>query len=331
MKGDPSPLVSAGKALAKTSTTNIAIIAAILGNLAVAITKFVAAAITGSAAMLSEGIHSLVDTGDGLLLMLGIHLSRRPADEHHPFGHGLELYFWTLIVAVLIFGVGGGVSIYEGILHVQSPAETANPMVAYVVLGLAAVFEGISWAIALREFLREKGAVPFWKAIRASKDPTNFVVLFEDTAALLGLLVAFLGVWLGSTLKMPVLDGVASIVIGVILCTVASVLIYETRGLLVGETAGPDVLANVRKILAAEPNVERHRPPLTLHLGPDNILIALDVQFRDELTSDDIEESVDRLEKSIREAHPEVSHIFLEAETIRSALTRRGKEVLPAR
>ncbi len=317
--------------MAKSATTNVVVLAAILGNLAVAITKFVAAAITGSAAMLSEGIHSLVDTGNGLFLMLGIHLSRRPADEHHPFGHGLELYFWTLIVAVLIFGVGGGVSIYEGILHVQGPAETANPMVAYVVLGLAAVFEGISWAIALREFLREKGAVPFWKAIRASKDPTNFVVLFEDTAALLGLLVAFLGVWLGSTLKMPMLDGVASIVIGVILCTVASFLIYETRGLLVGETAGPDVLANVRKILAAEATVERHRPPLTLHLGPDNVLIALDVQFRDELTSDDIEAAVDRLEKSIREAHPEVSHIFLEAETIRSALTRRGKEVLPAR
>jgi divalent metal cation (Fe/Co/Zn/Cd) transporter len=144
-------------------------------------------------------------------------------------------------------------------------------------------------------------------------------------------LVAFLGVWLGEMLEMPVLDGVASIVIGVILCAVASFLIYETRGLLVGETAGPEVLADVRKILAAEPTVERHRPPLTLHLGPDNVLIALDVQFRDELTSDDIEEAVDRLEKSIREARPEVSHIFLEAETIRSALTRRGKEVLPAR
>jgi cation diffusion facilitator family transporter len=320
----PRPFVT-GKPLAGSSY-NIAIIAAVIGNLAVAITKFVAAGITGSSAMLSEAIHSLVDTGDGLLLMLGIHLSKRPADERHPFGHGLELYFWTLIVGVLIFGVGGGISIYEGIIHIRHPVETQSLLTAYIVLGLSAVFEGISWGFALRQFLHAKGPEPFWKAIRTSKDPTNFVVLFEDSAALMGLAVAFVGVWLGNLLKMPAIDGAASIVIGLILCAVASFLIYETRGLLVGESASPEVLSEVRAILASEPAVERHRSPLTLHFGPNSVLLALDVQFRDELTADEIEHAVDRLESAIRTRRPEVKHIFLEAEAIRSGRARQGKE-----
>jgi cation diffusion facilitator family transporter len=296
--------------------SKVAVLAALAANLALALSKFVAAGFTGSSAMLSEGIHSTVDTGNQALLLVGARLSRRPADDLHPFGHGLDLYFWTLIVALFIFGVGGGVSIYEGILHLIEPSEVKSVAWSYAVLGLGILFEGASWFLALRGFLRSMRGRGFWKTVRQTKDPTLVAVLFEDSAALAGLVVAFAGIYLGRRLDTPELDGVASIVIGLILMAVASVLAFESRKLLIGESADPEVVRSIRAIVTADAAVLRARTPLTLHLGPDNILVNLEVHFRPELTSAGIEEAVDRLESAIRAAHPTVRRVFLEMQSI---------------
>jgi cation diffusion facilitator family transporter len=298
------------------SSSHKAIFAAIAGNLAIAAIKFIAAAFTGSSAMLSEGIHSVVDTGNGLLLLLGVHLSRRPADEQHPFGHGLELYFWCFVVALLIFAVGGGMAIYEGIIHLIHPAPLENPIWNYVVLGLAIVFETLSWIVAWKGFSATRGKRTLWQAVHRTKDPTAFMVLFEDSAALLGLLVALVGVTLGHLLDNPYFDGAASIVIGLILAAVAVLLAYESRGLLLGESAEPETIAAIRALAEADPAVERVRRPLTMHFGPDQLLVALDVQFRPGLTATEVETAVDRLETNIRASDARVSHVFIEARAI---------------
>jgi|SRR5919108_2892074 cation diffusion facilitator family transporter len=298
-----------------------AIYAAIGGNLSVAITKFVAAAFTGSSAMLSEGIHSLVDTGNGALLVLGLKLSKRPPDASHPFGYGLDLYFWTLIVALLIFGVGGGVSIYEGILHVMHPVPIESPIWNYAVLGIAVVFESIAWTFALKGFVAAMGRRGVWETIRTTKDPTLFTVLFEDSAALLGILVAFLGIYLGHKFELSVLDGIASIVIGLILMVTASILAYESRSLLTGESADPKIVASIRQLVESDAAVEAARQPLTLHFGPHEILVNLDVHFRNQLTAFELDQAVDRLEKKIRAKHPQVKRIYLEIESITASMS----------
>ncbi|MBA3601713.1 MAG: cation transporter [Acidobacteria bacterium] len=296
-----------------------AIFAAIGGNLAIAIMKFAAAAFTGSSAMLSEGIHSLVDTGNGGLLLLGIHKSKQPADATHPFGYGKELYFWSLIVAVLIFGVGGGISIYEGIVHLIHPSDLEDPTWNYVVLGLAVVFEGIVFVIAFRAFQALKGEDEnIWQAIKSSKDPTTFTVLFEDAAALLGLIVAFAGIFLAHYFNNPYLDGAASILIGVILASVAVFLAYESKGLLVGEGADPETLANIRKLAEASAGVEKVINPLTMYFGPRTILLTVDIEFDKKLSAMEVEEAVDRLEKNIRSQYPDIKHIYIEAGAISS-------------
>ncbi|MGH8008453.1 MAG: cation diffusion facilitator family transporter, partial [Candidatus Binatia bacterium] len=295
-----------------------AIYAAIGGNLAIAVMKFGAAAFTGSSAMLSEGIHSLVDTGNGGLLLLGIHKSRQPADTTHPFGYGKELYFWSLIVAVLIFGVGGGISIYEGILHLLHPNPLGDPMWSYVVLGLATVFEGIVLFIALKQFNATRGEQGFWEAVRMSKDPTTFTVVFEDTAALLGLIAAFLGVFLGHQLNNPYLDGAASIVIGLILATVAFFLAYETKGLLIGEGADAETLESIRALAEADPLVERIKDPLTMHFGPHTVLLTMNIHFQQGLSAVEVGGAVERMEQTIRSQHPDIKHIFIEAESIKA-------------
>ncbi len=290
------------------------------GNLAIAITKFIAAAFTGSSAMLSEGIHSVADTGNQLLLLLGLHRSKQPADEEHPFGHGQELYFWALIVAIILFGLGGGMSVYEGIAHLQHPEPAGNPTWNYAVLGLSIIFEGISWWVAMRALLATKAAEDsIWHAIRASKDPAVFVVVFEDTAALIGLTVAFLGVFLSHQLQNPQLDGVASIVIGVILAIVASFLAYETRGLLVGESVEKRQVDKIRALVVQDEAVLRARRPLTMHLGPHEVLLNLDIAFQEDLSAREITRVVDRLEKRIRQEFPDVRQIYLEVEAISSA------------
>lgn len=293
-----------------------AIYAAIVGNAAIAVTKFLAATFTGSSAMMAEGVHSLVDTGNGLLLLFGIRASKKPADETHPFGHGKELYFWTLIVAILIFAVGGGISMYEGISHLQHPSALEDPFWNYVVLGIAMVFEAIVWTVAYRQFQEERGDQPMWQAIRGSKDPTTFTVLFEDTAAMLGLIVAFIGIFFAHLLGVPALDGIASIVIGLILAFVAIFLAYESKGLLIGEGADPRTLASIRTITAADPAIARVVRALTMHFGPREVLLTLEIEFRRGLSAAEATGAVDRVDKTIRAEHPEIRHVFIEAQSL---------------
>jgi len=300
----------------------IAIYGAIAANFVIAVAKFVAAFFTGSSAMLSEGVHSVVDTGNECLLLLGKKQSQRPADPGHPFGHGQELYFWSLIVAIVLFGVGGGISVYEGVAHLLRPAPLEDPTWNYVVLGIALLAEGISWTIALRQFLPTVEDESIWHALRTSKDPTVVTVLGEDTAALLGLAVAFLGVFLGHRLRNPYLDGIASIVIGLILATVAGLLAYESRGLLVGEAADTAIVEHIRALAEADPDVTQAARPMTMHLGPSEVLLTLSLQFKDELTADDLAATIDRLERRIQQEHPTVKRIFIEAE----AFTGRGEQ-----
>jgi cation diffusion facilitator family transporter len=292
------------------------IYAAITGNLAIAVTKFIASAVTGSSAMLTEGIHSVVDTGNGLLLLWGIRQSTLPPDEQHPFGRGKELYFWTLIVAILIFALGGGISIYEGVAHIQHPARIENPAVNYVVLVLAMLFEGVAWSVAFRVFRKAKGQLGYWQTIRASKDPTTFTVLFEDTAAILGLFVAMVGVFIGHTFDLPMLDGVASVVIGVLLAVVAVVLAYESKGLLIGEGVDPKTRESIEQIVAADPDITRLVRALSMHLGPSDVLLTLEIEFRPELSAAQTATAIDRLDKTVRGRHPKVRHLFVEAQSI---------------
>jgi cation diffusion facilitator family transporter len=298
------------------SESKTAIIAAVVGNLAIAATKFVAAGFTGSSAMLSEGIHSLVDTGNGGLLLLGVRMSQKPPDATHPFGHAMELYFWSLIVAILIFALGGGMSVYEGVIHLAHPNELKNPVWNYAVLGFAIVFESISFYFAIKAFRKEKGNQGIWETVHASKDPTTFTILFEDTAALLGLLVALAGIFLGHQLNMPHLDGVASIAIGIILGVVAAFLAYESKGLLIGEGVSPQTLDSIRTIAGADPSVVEVRKALTMHFGPHDVLLTLDVRFQKDLRSGEIASAINRLEARIRDRHAEIRHIFIEAKSL---------------
>jgi cation diffusion facilitator family transporter len=305
-----------------TGGTHKTIYAAIAANLAISITKFVAASITGSSAMLSEGIHSVVDTTNELLLLLGIRLSNRPPDDRHPFGHGQELYFWTLIVAILIFAIGGGMSIYEGITHLTHPNPIEDPTWNYLVLGIAVVFEGFSWSVALKELLPSVGNQTIWQAVKASKDPTIFTVLFEDSAALLGLLVAFLGVFLGHSFNNPHLDGIASIVIGIILALVAILLARESKGLLIGEGADAATVKQLRSLVLEDDAVNDVLQLLTLYFGPHEVLLNIEIQFDRTLSVEAVTQAIDRLESTIRSHYPDIRNIFVEAKS----LTGRGNE-----
>ena len=295
--------------------SKVAIFAAIAANLAIAITKFIAAFFSGSSAMLSEAIHSLVDTGNGALLLVGLRQSRKPPDDNHPFGHGKELYFWPLIVAILVFSLGGGMSVYEGITHLAHP-HRGDPTLGYVVLGFAFVFESVSAFFAFKAFRKELKGYGVFRTIRRSKDPTSFTVLFEDSAALAGLVVAFLGILLGNLFDNPYLDGMASIMIGVILAAVAVVLAYETKGLLIGEGVDPQTLASVRSIAGEDDAVQKVRKSLTMHFGPHEVLLALDVEFKPELSAKEIGDAINRVEAVIRARHPEIRHIFIEAKAL---------------
>lgn len=300
------------------------IYAALLGNALVAITKFVAASMTGSSAMLSEGIHSVVDTGNQLLLLLGLHKAKKPADERFPFGHGKEVYFWSFVVALLIFAVGAGVSLYEGVLHMLYPTPIESPYVNYIVLLLAMIFEGAAFYFALTEFSRAKGKWGYLEAIRKGKDPTNFVVLFEDSAALLGLLVAFLGVFLTQLTGNMMFDGLASILIGLILGGTAIWLAYETKGLLIGESANLKVVQEIRRIVENYPHVEHVNEVLTMHMGPNFILVNLSVDFADQATAVELEQAISGLDALIKQGCPEVKRVFIEAEARRGASSEAG-------
>lgn len=290
------------------------IIAALIGNTAISITKFFAAFTTGSSAMLSEGIHSLVDTGNQILLLYGLKQAKKPADEEFPFGHGKEIYFWSFIVAILIFAVGSGVSIYEGIRHVMHPVQIENPMVNYIVLGLAMVFEGGAWFFAFKEFGKVKGKRGYIEAVQRGKDPSMFVVLFEDSAALLGLLIAMLGIWLTQVTGIPFFDGLASILIGVILGGTAIWLAIETKGLLIGEGANKEVISSIRQITESFDEVEKVNELLTMHMGPDFILVNISIRFRRRQLTREIELVIQELDSKIKAEHEMVKRIFVEAE-----------------
>ena len=293
------------------------IYAALAGNSLIAVTKFFAAAMTGSAAMLAEAIHSVVDTGNQILLLYGLKKAAQPADENHPFGYGMELYFWTFVVAILIFGLGSGISFYEGIDKIRYPHPVKDPYINYIVLVFAMIFEGWAWSIAFKEFNRSKGDLPYWQAIRASKDPTVFTVLFEDTAAMLGLAVAFVGIFMSTYLDAPILDGVASIGIGVILAVIASFLAYECKGLLIGERASLRVLRGLDEIINRQPGILRVNEMLTMHLSPHDVLLNLSIDFKDQLSSQEVEQEVSQMEREIKEQYPEIKRVFIEAQSWR--------------
>ena len=300
----------------ETSESRVAVVAAIVVNVAIAAVKFVAAALTGSAAMLSEAIHSVVDTGNGSLLLLGIRRSARPADKGHPFGYGKELYFWTLVVAISIFGIGGGMSILEGVIHLRRPAQLTNPLVNYIVLGVAALFELGSWSVAVRQFGRVKGRRGMVRAIREGKDPSLFTVIFEDTAALLGLFIAFLGVYFGHELGNRYADGAASVVIGCMLAGVAFWLATESKGLLVGEAAEPEMVASILALVEEDEAVRHAGTALTMHMGPHEVLLNLEVEFVPGLPAEEIHTAIHRMERRIRGHHPEVKRIYIEVEAV---------------
>lgn len=300
------------------STNKNVIFAALAGNLAIAVTKLVAALFTGSAAMMSEAIHSAVDTGNQIILLIGLKRAARPASETHPFGYGLQLYFYTFVVAVLIFGVGAVISITHGIERIQNPEPIENPWVNYLILGLSVLFEGTSWMIAFKAFNTERGGRPFFSVIHTSKDPTVFTVLFEDTAALAGLVVALVGVACSQVFNLPVLDGVASVVIGLILAITAAFLASESQSLLTGEAADPDTREGIKAIAIAEPGVEGLNDARTMHFGPNEIMVALSLDFRNDLTAADVEDTVARLEQKIRAAYPQAGRIYVEAQSFAS-------------
>jgi cation diffusion facilitator family transporter len=290
------------------------IIAALVGNTLIAVTKFAAAIFTNSSAMMSEGIHSLVDTGNQILLLHGMKQAKKPADERFPFGHGKEVYFWSFVVAILVFAVGAGVSVYEGIHHILHPVPVKDPFVNYIVLGLAMLFEGSAWFFALREFSRAKGKWGMVEAVQRGKDPTMFVVLFEDSAAMLGLVVAFAGVWLGQATGNFIFDGIASVIIGLILGGTAIWLAYETKGLLIGESANQHVVQGIRQLVDAYPSVLHVNEVLTMHMGPDFVLVNLSLDFKDNLNTGDLETTITRIDKAIKAAYPRVKRVFIEAE-----------------
>ena len=296
--------------------SRVAVFGAITANVAIAVMKFVGAAATGSSAMLSEGIHSTVDTGNGLLLLVGMRLAERTADEQHPFGYGKELYFWSLIVAVLIFGVGGGVSIYEGIVRLLRPMPMEDAGWNYAILAAASLFEGTSLGVALHQFRRASKGERFWKALGASKDPTLYTVIAEDSAALLGLLAAAIGLYGSQALNAPWLDAAASIVIGLLLCSVSTLLIFQSRKLLVGEAVEPEMAAEIRRIAQSEDCVHRAGWPLTMHLGPDDVLLALDAEFKNGVSAEDMSRAVNRIEAAVRERFPEIGRIYIESRRV---------------
>jgi cation diffusion facilitator family transporter len=295
---------------ARTSST-FTIYAALTGNLLIAVTKFGAAAWTGSSAMLSEAVHSLVDTGNQVLLLYGIHRAKRPPDDQHPLGYGREVYFWSFVVALLIFSLGAGISFYEGVTHIQDPVTIQNPTANYIVLTISLFFESTTWWIAFRGFERKRGNLSYLEAATRSRDPTSFLVLFEDSAAILGILVAFVGTAAAVRLETPQLDGIASIGISLVLAATAVFLARECKGLLIGEPARSHTLQSIRDTAQEQPEVTGIGRLITVHLAPRQIVAVLDVDFVDHLVARDVEGFTERLERLVKQKHPDVIALFV--------------------
>jgi cation diffusion facilitator family transporter len=294
----------------------IVVYAALAANAGIAIAKYVVAAISGSSALLAEAIHSSADTGNEILLLIGQHRARKPPDAHHPFGHGKEVYFWSLMVAVMLFAFGGGMSIFEGIHHLETARELGDPLYSYVVLAVAFVFEGSSLVVGVRPLWRNRRGRSLFRTWSASKDPSVLTVVAEDSAALVGLLIAFAGVFLSHVLEAPILDAVASLGVGALLVGVASLLAWENRGLIIGEAAHTPLVEDVRAIIERDGAVCRTGELLTMQLGPSDVLLDANVEFASDLSGDELRDAIVRVEEAIKAAHPEVSRIFLEARSI---------------
>jgi cation diffusion facilitator family transporter len=295
---------------APTASTRTLVIA-LLANLGIAVSKFFAAAITGSSAMLTEGVHSVVDCTNQLLLMWGRHASRRPADAKHPFGYGRELYFWSFIVAVLVFALGAGVSIYEGIIHIMNPEPAVSPVVAYIVLLIAFLLEGWSTLEAFKEFRHSKGQLGWLEAIRNSKDPPAFIVLLENGAAMAGIIAAAIGLALSQLMGDPFYDGAASIVIGVILAVTACLLAYESKALLIGEAADPEIVSALHRLVEAKQEVTAVGEVLTVHSAPDQITAMLSVDFEDHITARQVEAVICAIENEVAAQYPIVRRLYI--------------------
>jgi len=305
--------------------SNKAIYGAVLANIAIAISKFIAAFFTGSSTMLSEGIHSMVDTGNGILLLFGIKRSKKPADNEHPFGYGNEVFFWSFIVAVLIFALGGGIALYEGIVHIMHPRPITNIIWNYAVLIFAIIFEGSALYVGLKQFNKTKGDASFYKALIDTKDTSTAAIVIEDSAAVAGLTIALIALSLGQITGIVYFDGIGSVLIGLLLLSVSTFFALECKSLLIGEGLPEEDVKKINKILYEDDNVTSYKRPLTLFFGPEEVLVNLNVDFKDELVADEIEQTVDRLESKIKEAIPSVNRIFIEADTIKT------KKVLDAK
>ncbi len=310
--------------MASASSSKFVIYTALAGNLLVAVTKFVAAAWTGSSAMLSEGVHSLVDSVNQALMLYGIHRAAMPPDEQHPLGHGRELYFWCFVVALLIFSLGAGISIYEGALHILHPTVIRNPRVSYVVLGLSFVFEATTWWIALREFEKQRGTLSYLEAATRSRDPTSYLVLFEDSAALVGILIAFAGTLAAAASGIPEFDGLASVGIGLVLAVTALFLARESKSLLIGEPAREPTRRSILDIARGVPGVSSIGRLITVHLAPQQIVAAFDIDFADNLRVSEVESATASLERSIKAKHPDIVALFV---TPKSSTTGNAKSV----
>lgn len=295
---------------APTASTRTLVIA-LLANLGIAVSKFVAAAITGSSAMLTEGVHSVVDCTNQLLLMWGRRQAKKPPDKYHPLGYGREIYFWSFVVAVLVFALGAGVSVYEGIIHIAYPEEAVSPVVAYIVLAVAFALEGWSTIEAYQEFKVAKGSLGWLEAIRNSKDPPAFIVLLENGAAMAGIITAAVGLFLAQIAKDPFYDGAASIVIGVILGVTAMLLAYESKGLLIGEAADPALVKGLRELACSKKGIVGVGHVLTLHSAPDQITAMMNVDFRDSISAGDVERIVREVEKEAHRQWPQVRRLFI--------------------
>ncbi|NIA52784.1 cation diffusion facilitator family transporter [Massilia sp. TW-1] len=305
----------------KESGSRKVIYAAVLANLGIAVAKFIVAAITGSAAMLAEGIHSAVDTGNEFLLLIGERNSAKPADKSHPFGYGKALYFWALLVALSVFSLGGGLSIYHGISALRHPDPVEDPLWNYVVLAVSACFEGYSWNVSRRELnKRRKPGASLWQTVHASKDASVFTVFIEDTAALLGLAIAAVGITLGWLFDSPYFDAGASVMIGLLLVGAAFALARETGALLVGEGIGTDATRRVCQILRDDPSIEDVGKVLSMQLGPDDVLLTAAVRFNRGMRIDEVEAAIERLETAVAAAYPPIRHIYFESGALRSAM-----------
>lgn len=299
----------------RKSGSRLVVYAALAGNLLIAIAKFIAAALSGSSAMWSEGVHSLVDSVNELLLLYGLHRAKAAPDPTHPFGYGREVYFWSFIVALMVLALGAGVSCYEGIAHLRTPHEIADPRFSYGVLGVALLFEGASWLISLREIRARKGSLGYYEAFRRSKDPTTFTVLLEDSAALLGLLIAFIGVAAAQAFDDPRFDGAASIGIALVLAISSILLARESKGLLIGESAHPHVRKGILDIANADPGIRQANGVLTVQMGPHQVVAALSAEFEDALTTPQIEACIKRIETAAKHAHGEITALFIKPQT----------------